>query len=310
MAVVFTFKTGPSSILQRDTSSMNTTVHFLQGNSDFETTIAVRILLNRFLLTYFQVSTILTFKGRLLLDQTLLLEKPTANLLLLSSWYHLYCWCWLRPPWLADTLQVSNSLLLNVHLPWQPFYLCSFSSEALLPADSFYNKVVSTPSQRTVTTFTANLVQGSGWYVQGKDVSVQASLMWAEEQRDHFVSAGHILPIVQLLIHSWNSRECSSYSVSTSWFSEYFPRGVLHPLQEKSNNSKPVFLLDALLAFGSLQQIHKPDYTTDLELQPLFKQPSSFHCLWIRNGFFSYQVSLPHLLTVKRGARPYMCSLK
>lgn len=71
-------------------------------------------------------------------------QQPTSSCWVAGTVYY---WCWYRPPWLADTLQVSNSLLLNPRLPWQQFYLCGFSSEALLPADSFYNKVVSTLSQ-------------------------------------------------------------------------------------------------------------------------------------------------------------------
>lgn len=89
------FKTSPSFISQRDTSSMNTTVHSLQGNNDFETTLAVKILLTRFLLPYFWVSTMLSFKGWWLLDQTLLLQKPTAN----PAAGAIYSWCWYRPPW-------------------------------------------------------------------------------------------------------------------------------------------------------------------------------------------------------------------
>lgn len=160
---------------------MNTRVYLLQGNSGFETPIAVRVLLTRFLLTYIQVSTILSFKGWLLLVQTLLLEKPTPNFLLLSSWYHLYYWCWHRPPWRADTLWVSSSLLLNAHLPWQHF------TSAASPLKHFYQQIPSTTklslhlhSQRTVTVFTTNLVQDSGCYVQEKHGFVQASVLWVE----------------------------------------------------------------------------------------------------------------------------------
>lgn len=135
----------------------STTVHFLQGNSDFETTIAVRILLTRLLLTYFQVSIILSFKGWLLLDQTLLLQEPTANLLLLSSWYHVCYRHWYRPPRLAVSLQASNSLLLNAHVPWQHYHICGFSSEVLLQQ---IPSTTTSTDKRTVTTFTTNLGPG------------------------------------------------------------------------------------------------------------------------------------------------------
>lgn len=144
-------------------------VHFLQGNSDFETTIAVRILLTRFLTSSKSVPSSISQDGCCLIKLYFWRnQQPTSSCWVAGTISMI--WCWYRPLWVSDTLQVSKSLLPNAHLPWQHFHLCGFSAEAFLPADSFYNKVVST-----------NLVQISGWYVQEKDISVQASLLWAEE---------------------------------------------------------------------------------------------------------------------------------
>lgn len=135
IAVVFTLKMGPSFILQRDTSSMNTRVYLLQGNSDFETPIAVRVLLTRFLLTYFQVSTILSFKGWLLLVQTLLLEKPTPNFLLLmlaqaslASWHLVGLQ---QPP-------AERPLALEALLPLQLLLWSTSTSRFLLQQSCLY----------------------------------------------------------------------------------------------------------------------------------------------------------------------------
>lgn len=76
------------------------------------------------------------------------------------------------------------------------------------------------------------------------------------------------------------------------------------PLQEKKiKQFQASVLLHTLLAFGSLQQIHKTDHTR-------LSSSNHLHFTSYGSGMGSHQVSPLHLLTVKRGARPYMCSLK
>lgn len=154
---------------------------FIQGNTDFETPTAVRILLTRFLLTYFQARTILSFKRWLLLDETLLLDKPIAKFL-----------CWV--PGTISIIGVGTGLsgrLTSCRCPTASYWMTtspgSTSTSVAPPLKQFYQQTPSTTQlslhlhrQENSTMLTTNLVQDSGWYAQKEDISVQPSLLWAE----------------------------------------------------------------------------------------------------------------------------------
>lgn len=118
---------------------------------DLKATIGVRISLTTFLLTYFQVRTILKFKGWLLLDRTLLLGNQ-----------QLTSWC--RVAGVISTTDVGTCLpawLTARRSPvtccWTPASAGSAATSVPSPAKQFYhevvvekkihNKVVSVPSR-------------------------------------------------------------------------------------------------------------------------------------------------------------------
>lgn len=166
-----------------------------------------------------------------------------------SSWCHLFL-VWVQAS-LADTL---HSLLL-CPLLWHNFCLSGFSSEALLSAEFSTAKLsLHHHRGRTATTFTTNLVQE-------KDIS--AGYMFLSRE----------IPFTaQCTFFSFSSKLIRGTLMSAP--PTPFPPSdygwILHSLKEKKNqasSSNALPLLHILLAFGSLQQIHKAHHTINLELQ-------------------------------------------
>lgn len=245
-----TFKTSPSFISQSDTSSMNTTVHSLQGNSDFETTLAVKILLTGFLLTSESVPYSVSKDGGCWIKLYFCRNQKTAN----PAAGAISSWCWYRPS--RPTLCRSPTISCCAHCSGRP----SVSVASLLK--HFYQDHFSTAKLslyhhrgRTVPTFTTNLAQEKDYLCRFHICKQRSREITFSAQCTFFIL---------LALNSF---------VELSWviFLPHFHLQIMGegyiPWRKKIKQAQASALLHTLLAFGSLQQIHKAHHTINLELQ-------------------------------------------